>query len=166
MNTRDYLAAAYTIARQSPDPSSQNGAVLPVRLPNGSTRLFVACNTFPDGVKITDERLNNRDEKLEYIEHAERAVIYQAVKEGVCLNGATLYCPWFACGACARAIILSGIKKVIGHKKIMDATPDRWKVSIAYAFQMFKESGVETELFEGGFPELEKIRFSKELWQP
>ncbi|MEK6830923.1 MAG: deaminase [Nanoarchaeota archaeon] len=50
-----------------------------------------------------------------YIEHAERDVIFSAIEKNADLNGAIMYCPWFACSDCARAIIRFDFKEIIGH---------------------------------------------------
>ena len=52
---------------------------------------------------------------LEYgrIVHAEMAAISDAVKRGVALKGATLYCTTFPCHMCARHIIAAGIGRVV-----------------------------------------------------
>ena len=76
-----------------------------------------------------------------------------------------MVCPWFACAECGKAIIQAGIKKVIGHKKIYDATPEHWRKSIAIAFKMFEEAGVETELLEGDLGG-DTIRLNGQIFQP
>lgn len=162
---REFLVQAYKVATESPDPSTQNGAVIPYWV-LGKAQFVEACNTFPEGVQNTPERLQ-RPLKYNFIEHAERGVIFAAAKRSfLSLHGATMYVTWFACADCSRAIICSGIKKVVGHKRMMDATPEHWKESIAHAFTMFKEAGVETVLFEDHLPEAPAIRFNGVLWQP
>lgn len=59
-----------------------------------------------------------------------------------------MFCPWYACTDCARAIIQSGIKEVVGHKKCFDLTPAHWKESIANAFLMFEEAGIITRTID------------------
>lgn len=54
----------------------------------------------------------------------------------------------------------------VGHKRMMDATPDHWKESIQHAFVMFKEAGVETVLIPDELRTAPTIRFNGELWQP
>ncbi len=160
-----YLTWAYRTAAHSPDPSTQNGAVIAIPHSAGVAELIEDCNRFPTFVECTPERLE-RPIKYAFIEHAERNAIYKAARFGHALNGLTMYCPWFACADCARGIIQSGITRVIGHKKMFDQTPEHWKESIANAFTMFKEAKVEFELIECDLPEAPKILFNGELWQP
>ena len=151
-----YLRAAYKIALTSKDESVQNGAIIA----DGLNVLAEGANNFPQGVKVLDKRLQ-RPAKYLYTEHAERACIFDAAKKGVKLDGLTMYVPWFACADCARAIIMSGIKEVIGHQKPFDLTPERWKESIAVAFKMLDEAGVKHRLIE--FDAGVTIRFDGKL---
>ena len=106
------------------------------------------ANRFPIGVAETPERLE-RPEKYFWVVHAEQAAIFYAAKNGVKTEGLTMYGTWVACNECAKAIIDSGIVKVVGHKKTMDAAPERWLEPIERAKQMFRERGVIYELWEG-----------------
>lgn len=133
----EWLRQAFVEATRSPDPSTQNGAVLvPVR-----GYVAVARNAIPIGVRSTPSRLE-RPTKYSYIEHAERSAIYTAARHGTQTFGAKLYCPWFACTDCARAIICAGIREVIGHIRTRAATPERWTKSIVLAESMLIEAGV------------------------
>lgn len=161
VDAKEYLKMAYRAATKSPDPSTQNGAVI---VSNMGVVLAEDCNRFPNRVKVTDERLQ-RPLKYNFIEHAERNVILKAAKMQHPLLGSTMYVPWFACSDCARAIIGVGVRKVVGHKKMLDGTPDHWKESIAHAFVMLKESGVETEWFDGDIGG-SKILFNGSWFQP
>ncbi|MDE1971072.1 MAG: CMP deaminase [Patescibacteria group bacterium] len=157
-----WLIKAYELATQSPDPSTQNGAIIVNRHGVYSTEGY---NTFPNGVAETPERLI-RPKKYNYIEHAERDAIYRAAKFGIRTLDTTLYCPWFACYDCARAIICSGIAKVVGHQCMYDETPERWKTNVDEALDMLREAGVEIVMFQDPLPTAPKIRFNGELWQP
>lgn len=48
--------------------------------------------------------------------HAEANAVASAAKEGISLNGATLYCNYSPCTKCAELIIQSGITTVIYEK--------------------------------------------------
>lgn len=161
--SEEYLLAAYQMATNSPDPSTQNGAVIPIPHPEGE-RMLVGWNDFPSGVRNTPERLE-RPLKYNYIEHAERSVLHEAMRLGVKTEGLTMYVPWFACADCARCIIGARLKKVVGHKRMYDMTPAHWKESIEHAFKMLDEAGVEMELIDGVLNGPE-IRFNGQLWTP
>ncbi len=159
--TAELLVKAYEAATQSPDLSTQNGALL--LTDNGD--IFTGCNTFPVGVAITNERLQ-RPGKYAFTEHAERNAIFAAAKAGVTPDGGVLYCPWAACADCARAIAIMGVKKVVTHGLMMRLTPPHWKESIAFANQILQEAGVELEEYYEELPDAPKIRFNGELWKP
>jgi dCMP deaminase len=153
----------------SDDPSTQCGAVLVPAGPAGyrNTQVCFGTNHFPKGVKVTPDRLADRDTKLFYMVHAERDVIYKAALRGISTLDATLYVPWFACADCAQAIIQSGITRVVGHQAVMDKTPERWMESIQAADQMLDEAGVKREyytrsIFDNDF----KVLFDGGLWTP
>jgi dCMP deaminase len=142
---RFYLALAYVYASRSPDPSTQNGAVI---VPAKGDEEVCDCNNFPTTVSVTAERLE-RPLKYQYIEHAERNVVYKAARLGIKTEGATMYCPWYACTDCARAIIQAGIVRVVGHALPEHENNPRWKESIAVAVDMLKEAGVQCDFLEG-----------------
>lgn len=107
----EFLTRAYRYAMNySTDPRTKNASIL---LHQDGRETFGA-NHFPRGV---DENLDRweKSQKLFWVEHAERNTIYEAARLGRPTSGGTLYCPWFSCCDCARAIIQSGIKKVVGH---------------------------------------------------
>lgn len=135
-----HLRYAYMVAQGSKDPSTQNGAVLV----DPETDKVVAWeyNRFPFLVNETAERWE-RPEKYKFVEHAERGAIYRAAMTGVKTFGLHMYCPWFACTDCARAIIQSGISKVIGHALPEHADNPRWKDSIKDAMTMLDEAGIK-----------------------
>lgn len=132
-----WLRAACVEAARSHDPSTQNAAIIVAV----DSLVAVGINKVPGGVYQSPARLV-RPEKYEYIEHAERAAIYSACRYGMTTKGATMYCPWFACVECARGIILSGIRQVVGHVRTREATPERWLESIQKAEAMLDEAGV------------------------
>jgi len=156
MNEIDYLRQACQFASiSSRDSRTQNGAVLVTK-----TRVICAVNAFPSGVTVTDER-RAAPEKYLFIEHAERAAIYRAASLGVATAGSTLYCPWFACCDCARAIIMSGVTEVVGLVSLRNATPERWQENIATAEKMLAEAGVSQRLLAVELGEW--LRFDGEL---
>tara|TARA_Y100001938_G_C8086406_1_gene432322 strand:- start:1766 stop:2272 length:507 start_codon:yes stop_codon:yes gene_type:complete len=138
-----YFRQAYTYAmNNSKDPSTQNVALL---TDGGTGIITMECNNIPDKVNGSWER----PDKYHYVEHAERNVLYKAAKLGISTQGLTMYCPWYSCSDCARAIIQCGIKRVIGHKEYFDRTPDRWKESCGIGIKMMQEAGIECLIWSG-----------------
>ena len=144
-----YLHQAYRYAEsKSLDPSTQNAAIL--LHPNPDIGVLVkAVNGLPEGNFQNRMSLYESESKYSYVEHAERNVIYKAARRGVITEGLTMYCPWICCADCARAIIQSGIKKVIGHLNLCQETPDRWKESTDIGVSMLKDSGVQVGFWAG-----------------
>lgn len=143
MTDAEYLKIAIKAARGSPDPSTQNGAVLVPR----SGPAVIACNRPPERLRVNEERLE-RAMKYKVFEHAERAAIYQAGRQGVCTDGATLYCLWYACPECARAIIMAGISEVVGLTALHVLTPPRWRADVKLGVAILNEAGVRTRLLD------------------
>lgn len=129
--------AALTAVEKSDDQHTQNGAVLA----RPEAIVITAANAIPVGVDRRRQRLE-RPEKYTFIEHAERAVIYKAAASGFPVGGSTLYCLWFACPDCARAIIQAGVYEVVGHVKPRAETPSRWLQAVNDGEQMLREAGV------------------------
>lgn len=158
-----FMRAAYNVAIvHSTDPSTQNGAVIV----DGLYRKLLSqgANHFPEHVTESLDRWE-RPIKYSYVEHAERNAIYAAAKIGVGLDGMTMYCPWAACADCARAIIQSGIRRLVTHKIMADATPDHWKSSIVIATRMLQEAGVIHDELIIPISDIQ-IRFNGSLWVP
>ena len=161
-----YLSKAYVYARQeSEDSRTQNGALLvhPVHGP-----VVGAANAFPPNIMVTPERLE-RPMKYNYINCAERNVLYKAASRGVNTSNMHLYCPFISCPECAKAIVSCGIKKVVGHRNLMDKMPERWRERCEIGIGILNEAGVYVLLWEGQvFSENEnfEITFDGEPFRP
>lgn len=161
---RRLMAKAYHQATQSPDPSSQNGAIIVKRQPNGL--IDVVANGFNYFYKGIKSEVEDRSLKLARIEHAERDAIYNAAKNGVELRGAIMICPWAACYNCARAIIGSGISALVIHKQRYLETDRRWLDEINESLKWIQEADIWVYELDGGIPETKPILISGKLWGP
>jgi len=144
-----FLAEAYTYAEaSSPDPSTKNGAVLVGR---NNEIITYGVNKFPPGVAETQERLMSKEIKYRLIVHAESGAILNAAKNGRIVRGATLYCPFYACSECAKAIIHSEIETVVGHAQLMAMAAEHatWTKSIVAGWGAMLEAGVRCILYDG-----------------
>lgn len=143
---RTFLRHAYSYAQSySKDPSTQLGAIL---VKEHAGVIGWGVNGLPDRISDKEDRWT-RPQKYDYVEHAERNVIYKCAERGICSTGLIMYCPWFACTDCARAIIQSGISAVVGHKEIYEHTNERWNKSTELGMSMMEEAGVIIKLWSG-----------------
>lgn len=137
-----YAELAKQISGWSKDPSRKIGAVA---VGDKGQLLAQGYNGFPRGIKDTDERLNNREEKYKYVVHAEMNVIYNASHSGVSLDGADLYVYGLPiCSECAKGIIQVGIKQVFILTE--EEIPPIWVESWERTRLMFKEAGIKYHL--------------------
>ena len=132
-----YMALARHVAQWSKDPSTKVGAVL---VGVDRKKIALGYNGFPKGVKDDPSRLENRETKYVFTQHAERNVLDNADFNTV---GATLAVTMHPCHECAKSIVSKGIFRVI-----CPPAPDRepWKSSAKWTAEMFKEAGVELVL--------------------
>lgn len=138
-----YYDLAKEFSKWSKDPSSKIGAVA---IGAKGEVLSSGYNGFPRGIADTEERLHTREIKYKLVVHAEANCIYNATRNGVSLNGSTMYVYGLpCCSDCAKAIIQVGVKRVVMNG---DLDNPRWKDSLELAMSMFKESGVEVELVD------------------
>lgn len=165
-NNEYFLQKAYEHAmKYSTDPSTQNGGCL-VTL-EGEILVYGA-NHFPEGVKESSTRWE-RPLKYKFVEHAERNCIYAAAKQGIRTKGLIMYCPWFACADCARAIVQAGIKMVIGHDSVLQEQSEHWKTqwkeSVEIGDVILSEGGVLFKRIKADIKDV-AIRFNGSLKSP
>lgn len=131
---------AHTAAEMSPDPSLRVGAC--VMSPNAKV-LGVGCNTFAQGVKVTDERLHDRDVKLRLIIHAEEQAL---IRSGGFQRNGTIYSTQFPCAHCAAVIIEYGIQHVMAE--VTEYYLQRWRDDVELSKTQFREAGVLFQVFQ------------------
>ena len=104
----------------------------------------VGYNGFPRGADETVSNRNISPDKYLWTEHAERNAIFQAARIGVALEGCTMYLSWFPCMACARAVVQSGITRLVAVEP--DLRDPRWGSEFAAALALFREAAITLEL--------------------
>jgi dCMP deaminase len=139
-----YLELAKQISEWSKDPSKKVGAVA---VGDKGQVLSQGFNGFPRGIKDSNDRLVNREEKYKFVVHGEMNCIYNACHNGASLDGATLYVYGLpVCSECAKGVIQVGIKKVIMQYEEQVPT---WEESYKITDTMFKEAGIIAIRFDG-----------------
>jgi len=149
MNWHQYFFEMSKLAaKRSKDESTQCGAVIVG--PSNEVR-STGYNSFPRGVVDDIKERQERPEKYDWIEHAERNACYNAARMGVSLMGCTIYQDWLPCADCARAIIQCGISKIVidsqSYKNGNKEWDERWGRKLKIALQMLKEAGVTVSIY-------------------
>lgn len=106
------MGIALLSAKRSKDPSSQVGACI---VDDDLKVVSIGYNGMPKGLdenKLSWEKNEGLDNKYLYVCHAELNAILNA-RNGQALKGCTVYVTLFPCNECAKAIIQSGIKKIV-----------------------------------------------------
>ena len=131
-----FMAVAHLSALRSKDPNTRVGACIV----NPEKRIVgLGYNGFPmgcdDDVYSWEREGEYLDTKYPYVVHAELNAILNSIQN---LKGCTLYVSLFPCNECAKAIIQSGISKVVYEDDKYDGTPNN-----VASKKMFKDAQVE-----------------------
>ena len=149
------ISEAYHSARKSKDPSTQVGAAIigPDREAR-STGYNGPCR----GEDDSDTSLFERPLKYAIFEHAERNAIYNAARIGVSCRGCTMYVTFPPCVDCARAIVQSGIARLVLHRDSPNS--ERWAESQQTAMDLLQRCGVQVDWWSGPPDFIDKVRFN------
>lgn len=154
---RMYLQDVWAIASaHSTDASTQVAAALV--LPKKGGIILSAWNSVPPRVRLSGCNLMP-DAKNFCTEHAERSVLFKAIKNGLPTDGLHLYSTWSACAECSRAIIEFGITRFVTFRRLVEATPTKWESSMQSGIQMMRDSGVSVVGWVGDIGSTATIRF-------
>lgn len=132
-----FLTMAILVATWSKDPDCKVGCVIV----NPDRRVVsTGYNGFPVGVPdlYDTEAADYKARKLMLTIHAEMNAILNNVSD---LRSCTLYCTFEPCFDCAKAIVQSGIKRVVCPFPNRAAS-ETWKASQDEAQRMFTGTGV------------------------
>lgn len=104
---------------------------------NGAPQGVVSCKDRKSCLRREMNIPSGTRQEICYAVHAEQNAIAQAAKQGISVEGATLYCTHQPCVICAKMIINSGIKKVIYRYGYPDD----------FSMKLFEEAAVEVVQF-------------------
>lgn len=131
-----FMGLAHLSAKRSKDPNTQVGAVI---VSPEHRVVGIGYNGFPNGCDDDDfpwEREGEfADTKYPYVVHAELNAILNSIQN---LKGCSIYVSLFPCNECAKAIIQSGISRIVYESDKYAATDG----TIA-SKRMLKAAGVE-----------------------
>jgi len=145
---RHFLQLCLDHARMSKDPSTRVGAII---VGPDKEVISAGFNGFPKGVVDSQERLNDRESKLELIVHAEMNAVLAAARIGAPLRGCTMYISatnnngliWGGppCVRCAVEAIQAGITHIVSWPA--KNVPSRWHDSLAKSKVILSEAGID-----------------------
>ena len=142
------MSLAILSSKRSKDPSTQVGACI---VDDDHKVVSIGYNGMPRGIDDNDltwEKGEGLDSKYLYVCHAEFNAILNT-RNGSALKGCTLYVTLFPCNECAKAIIQTGIKKIVylsnKYKDNIETQASRKILTLA---------GVELAEYEGRFKEI------------
>jgi dCMP deaminase len=146
MNWDEYfINIAEQVKLKSKDNKTQIGVVI---VGKDNEIVSTGYNSFARGINDNVNERQERPEKYFWFEHAERNAIYNAARIGVSTLGTTMYMTCgISCADCARAIINSGISKIV-LREGKGATNIKWQESAERSMIMFKEAGVIVEYYD------------------
>lgn len=144
-----FMGIALLSAKRSKDPSTQVGACI---VDNDNKVVSIGYNGMPRGIADNDltwEKGEGLHSKYLYVCHAEFNAILN-IRNGSSLKGCTVYVTLFPCNECTKAIIQTGIKKIV---YLSDKYADT--IGMQASRKMLKLAGVEVEEYKGKFKEIE-----------
>ena len=141
-----FMGVALLAAQRSKDPNTQVGACI---VSQDNIILSTGYNGLPNGCSDDEFPWERQGEETTYpyVVHAELNAILNS--GGRVLKGAKLYVALFPCNECAKAIIQSGIKRVVYFSNKYADTD-----SVKASFFLFKKCGVEVEEYTPSGKEL------------
>lgn len=135
-----FMTLVYLVAMKSKDESTKIGAVI---TDNIGRIISTGYNGPVRGMDDKNPKLQIRPDKYMFAEHAERNAIYQAK---VPLDNCIMYTMGMPCADCGRAIIQSGIKRVVLHEqweeKFKVLRGSKWSESQLKTKEMFEQCDV------------------------
>lgn len=133
-----FMGLAHLSAKRSKDPSTQVGAVI---VSNDHRVVGIGYNGFPNGCSDDEFPWDREGEfaqtKYPFVVHAELNAILNSNSD---LHGCSIYVSLFPCNECAKAIIQSGISRIV-YESDKYADTDGTKASK----RMLKAAGVKLE---------------------
>ncbi len=133
MNWHDYLMGFARHAAQKSKDSTKVGAVLV----KDRVVLCAGYNGPPRGVVDKPERFV-RPQKYLFAAHAEMNLVATAAREGIKIDGCSVYVTHSPCSACARLLIQAGVERIV----VGDGQTSMPEEEFEAARQMFDEADV------------------------
>jgi len=139
-----FFRLMYLVSSKSPDPRTKIGAVL-VR---DKSIIATGYNGFAKGVKDCNERYKDREQKINFICHAEFNSIVISARFGISTKDCKIYTNGIPCNNCSKALIQGGVSEIIVHKQWPEFTNKNWVESVKISKIMLQESGIPIRIYD------------------
>ena len=143
------MGIALLSSKRSKDPNTKVGACI---VDDDHKVVSIGYNGMPKGLdesQLSWNKNDGLDSKYWYVCHAEFNAILNT-RNGSSLKGCILYVTLFPCNECAKAIVQTGIKKIV---YLDDKYHDTLFTQASR--KMLQLAGVELEEYKGRFKEIE-----------
>lgn len=157
----DFLRKAYNYAELNSDNNTTWTSAL---FCNDNVILSSGANCYHPNILVTEE-IKTSPLKAMYLMHAERAGIYNAAKNGIKLDGSTLYMAWLPCCDCAQSIVGAGVKRMVFHYDMAIKTQIDWSDNIFEALRMLRLADIKIDTYKGSIGNCIH-KFKKIEWKP
>lgn len=145
---RRFLLQCNEVRQESHDPDRKVGVII---ADVDGQILARGTNAPPRSLGLTAAESHEairQDPRWKYfvLEHAERNAIFDALLRGKSLTGSTMYGTLFPCADCARAIVASGVSRLVVFG--LGSHPERdekWLEHYRHAERIFALAGVRVE---------------------
>jgi len=147
-----FMEVVYAISKRATCDRGRSGCVIArnhqilVTGYVGSPLGFPHCDEVGHQMKKTIHEDGNITQHCVRTVHAEQNAICQAARQGISIDGATLYCKMTPCRVCAMLIINCGIKRVYCEKRYHAGGESE---------EMFRQAGIELDY---KFDEIEQYK--------
>lgn len=135
---KKFIDVCKLTASWSKDRSKKVGAII---VDEDNRILSTGYNGFPIGCNDDDETRHVKPKKNSFVVHAETNAIYSCAKSGIKTKNCIMYLTWYPCCDCCKAIIQSGIKKIVCYEP--DWNDDSWGQSFMYTKEMLSEANIQ-----------------------
>lgn len=135
-----YMAIAEAVSGASRDPKTLVGCVI---LNRHGIIVSTGYNMFPPG-SVETETLWSEEFKNDYVIHAEKIAIGNAINSGSPVMGGTLYTTKFPCFNCSTSIVASRIKRVVAARLGRKG----WSLDRKRSRNLLEYSGIAHEILD------------------
>ncbi|MCG8426997.1 MAG: deaminase, partial [Chromatiales bacterium] len=111
---------------------------------DGNRIVSLGYNGFAAGVHDSDERLSDRNCKLNLTIHAEENAMIFAKRD---LTGCTVYVTHPPCPRCASKLIQEEVKRIVSIAPSDDFL-SRWADDLKLSYQMYEEAGIHFQTYD------------------